>query len=170
MVEMRLAGIADLAAANAFLPGFLVRFAARFAVPALDPEPAWRPPAGGAGSRPGPRLQVPAQRRPRPHHPPRRLGPPAAALGRGAGYAGKRVEVHVRLDGSIVAFDGERELAALPAPADPVQLRAQHALRAGPSLVPAAATMPWVPPADHPWKRMTPERRRGQRLTDSLRS
>jgi hypothetical protein len=43
VVELRLAGIADLAAANAFLPGFLERFNARFSVPATDPLPAWRP-------------------------------------------------------------------------------------------------------------------------------
>lgn len=39
--EMTLAGIETLEQANAFLPGFLTRFNARFAVEALDPEPAW---------------------------------------------------------------------------------------------------------------------------------
>jgi len=29
----------------------------------------------------------------------------------GRGYAGRLVDVHVQLDGSIVAFDGPRELA-----------------------------------------------------------
>jgi hypothetical protein len=168
VVELRLAGIVDLAAANAFLRDFLVRFNARFAVPAADPEPAWRPLPPGLD--PGQVLVFKYLRKVARDHTIRLDGRvlQLPRWGPGGGYAGKRVEVHVRLDGSIVAFDGEHELTALPAPADPVQLRAQGALRAGPSLTPAAATMPWVPPADHPWKRMTAERRRRQGLTGSL--
>jgi transposase len=41
--ELRLAGVATLDAANAFLPGFIVRYNARFARPAPDPVPAWVP-------------------------------------------------------------------------------------------------------------------------------
>jgi transposase len=160
VAELRLAGIADLADANAFLPGFLVRFNARFGVPAGDPEPAWRPLP--AELDPGRVLVFKYLRKVAKDHTIRLDGRvlQLPRWGTGAGYAGKRVEVHVRLDGSIVAFDGEHELAALPAPADPVQLRALPALRAGPGLAPAPATMPWIPPADHPWKRMTSDRRR----------
>jgi hypothetical protein len=43
VAELRLAGITTLAAANAFLPGFTVAFNARFARPAADPVPVWRP-------------------------------------------------------------------------------------------------------------------------------
>ena len=43
VAELRLAGITTLAAANAFLPGFTVRFNARFGRPAADPVAAWRP-------------------------------------------------------------------------------------------------------------------------------
>lgn len=42
----------------------------------------------------------------------------------------------IRLDGSVVAFDGERRLAALSAPGDPRQLRAHDDPRVDPSLVP----------------------------------
>lgn len=42
-IELRLAGISDLEEANAFLPGFIKRFNARFAVAPRDPEPAFRP-------------------------------------------------------------------------------------------------------------------------------
>ncbi|HEX7948797.1 MAG TPA: ISNCY family transposase, partial [Candidatus Limnocylindrales bacterium] len=42
VVELRLAGVVDLAGANAFLVGFLPRHNARFVVPALDPTAAWR--------------------------------------------------------------------------------------------------------------------------------
>ena len=88
----------------------------------------------------------------------------------GRGYAGRLVEVHVRLDGTIVAFDGERELAVRAAPAEPIQLRAQGRLRADPGLVPGAATMPLAPPADHPWRRVRKDSKLYQRLTDSLGS
>jgi transposase len=41
--ELRLAGIASSEAANAFLPGFLERYNARFAKPPQDPQSAWVP-------------------------------------------------------------------------------------------------------------------------------
>jgi hypothetical protein len=43
VAELRLAGITTLAAANAFLPAFTGAFNARFARPATDTAPAWRP-------------------------------------------------------------------------------------------------------------------------------
>ncbi len=47
LVELRLETITTIGEANAFLPGFLLRHNARFAVPPADPEPAWRAwPAG----------------------------------------------------------------------------------------------------------------------------
>jgi len=171
VTELRLAGVVDRAGANVLLAAFLPRFNARFAVPPVDPVPAWRPvPADVRLDRvlafkyrckvardhtirlAGRILQLPAGRG-------------------GRGFAGRLVEVHVRLDGTIVAFDGERELRAVPAPADPVQLRAADRRRTEPSLVPAVAVLPWVPPGDHPWRRV----RRGtklyqQRLTESLGS
>lgn len=94
---------------------------------------------------------------------------PRGATGAG-NYAGKRVEVHVALDGSLTAYDGERRLAVMAAAANPRQLRAVHALRVEPSLVPAKATIPWTPPRDHPWKRVTPGSKLEKRLTESLGS
>jgi len=41
--EMRLAGVSTLEEANAFLPKFIARYSARFAVPPADPNPAWVP-------------------------------------------------------------------------------------------------------------------------------
>ncbi len=43
VAELRLAGIATLAAANTFLPAFTQQFNARFARPPADSVPAWRP-------------------------------------------------------------------------------------------------------------------------------
>jgi hypothetical protein len=169
VVELRLAGITDRVGANELLASFLPRFNARFAVPAVDPTPAWRPvPAGIRLDR----VLVFKYRRKVARDHTIRLDGRVLQLpaGRGErGYAGRVVEVHVRLDGSIVAFDGERELAMSAAPAEPVQLRAGRDPRTDPGLVPDAATMPWTPPADHPWRRVRPGTKLyRQRLTESL--
>lgn len=109
VTELRLAGIHDREGANTFLPDFLARYNARFAKPAAQPDPAYRPwPAGldpktvfcfkylrrvandntiTVGAR---RLQILAG----PHH---------------RSYAQVRVEVHERLDGSLaVWYQGQR--------------------------------------------------------------
>jgi hypothetical protein len=169
VVELRLAGIIDRDGANAFLPEFIARHNARFTVPALEPVAAWRPiPPEVALERV---LVFKYQRKVARDHTIRLDGRvlqlPRWATG-AANYAGKVVEVHEALDGSVVAFDGQRRLAAIEAPADPVQLRARHDLRVGPSLSPAAAALPWIPPRDHPWKRVRSDSKLAQRLTDSL--
>jgi hypothetical protein len=171
VVELRLAGVVDRAGANAFLAEYLARHNARFMVPALDPVPAWRALPGDVDLD---RVLVFKYRRKvaKDHTiglDGRVLQLPRGATG-AANYAGKRVEVHVALDGSIVAYDGERRLATLPAPAGPVRLRASDGRRVAPSLSPAKATVPWTPPRDHPWKRVTPGSKLEKRLTRSLGS
>jgi transposase len=171
VVELRLAGVVDRAGANELLASFLPRFNARFAVPAADPLPAWRPVPGDVRLD---RVLVFKYRCKVARDHTIRLDGRILQLPPGRGgrsYAGRLVEVHLRLDGSIVAFDGPRELAVRSAPADPAQLRAQGRLRPDPGLVPEEATLPWTPPADHPWRRV----RKGtklydQRLTESLNS
>jgi hypothetical protein len=171
VVELRLAGVVDRDGANAFLAGYLARHNARFVVPAADPLPTWRPLPDDVRLE---RVLVFKYRRKvaKDHTIP--LDGRILQLSRGAtgaaNYAGKRVEVHVALDGSIVAYDGERRLAVLSAPPDPGQLRTQKRQRVQPSLSPAAATIPWTPPRDHPWKRVTPGSKLEKRLTESLGS
>jgi hypothetical protein len=171
VVELRLAGVVDRAGANTFLADYLARHNARFAVPALDPVPAWR--ALPDDVRLERVLVFKYRRKVAKDHTisldGRILQLPRGATG-AANYAGKRVEVHIALDGSIVAYDGERRLAVLSAPPDPVQLRASKRQRVQPSLSPAAATIPWTPPRDHPWKRLTPGSKLEKRLTESLGS
>ena len=168
VVELRLARVTDRAGANEVLATYLPRHNARFAVPAVDPVPAWRPVPAGVRLE---RVLVFKYTRKIARDNTLRLDGRVLQLPRGTGgsnYAGKRVEVHVRLDGSIVAFDGERELVTLPAPADPVQLRAQDVLRAEPGLVPPPATIPWTPPPSHPWRRVRSDTKLyQQRLTKS---
>jgi len=171
VVELRLAGVSDRAEANAFLVSFLPRFNARFAVPAADPVPAWRPVPAEVQLE---RILVFKYRCKVAHDHTIRLDGRILQLpaGRGGrGYAGRLVEVHLRLDGSIVAFDGSRELAVRPAPADAVQIRAENRRRPDPSQVPGAATLPWTPPPDHPWRRVAKGTKLyQQRLTESLNS
>jgi len=170
VAELRLAGADDRASANRALATFLPRFNRRFGVPAADPDPAWRPwPDGLDPDRVFAlkyRLKVARDDTLRVDG--RTIQLPAAP--RHFAYAGKMVEVHLRLDRSIIVFDGERELVTAPAPPAARELRALGATRAAPAHVPARAEVPWTPPADHPWKRMTPARREKARaaLTDSL--
>ena len=171
MTELRLAGATHRAAANEVLVWFLPDFNLRFGVPAADPVPAWRPwkqrldpdrvfalkyrlkvAKDDTVSLAGQSIQLPAARR--------RFA-----------YAGKMVEVHLRLDGSIGVFDGERELVTAAAPPNAHHLRALHRDRTDLSLAPAPARLPYVPPIEHPWKRMTAVRRgKARALTDSLSS
>jgi hypothetical protein len=171
VVELRLAGVVERAGANTFLVDYLARHNARFAVPALDPTPAWRAVPDDVRLE---RVLVFKYRRKVAkdhtiHLDGRVLQLPRGATG-AANYAGKRVEVHVGLDGSVVAFDGQRRLVVSAAPPDPGQLRTQPAQRVPPSLSPAAATIPWIPPRTHPWKRPTPGSKLERRLTESLGS
>ena len=169
VVELRLAGVVDRVAAQAFLAGFVARHNARFSVPALEPVAAWRALPAEVSLE---RVLVFKYRRKVAKDHTIRLGGRVLQLPRWAtganNYAGKVVEVHEALDGAIVAYDGERRLVALEAPADPGQLRPKPDLRVAPSLVPAAAAIPWVPPRDHPWKRVRSDSNLAQRLTDSL--
>jgi hypothetical protein len=163
--------VVDRDGANAFLAGYLARHNRRFVVPALDPLPAWRPLPDDV--RLDRVLVFKYRRKVAKDHTVtldgRLLQLPRGATG-AANYAGKRVEVHVALDGSMVAYDGERRLAVAAAPPGPVQLRATEARRVAPSLIPATASLPWTPQQDHPWKRVRPGSKLEKRLTESLGS
>jgi transposase len=165
VVELRLAGITDIAAANGFLAAYLERHNARFAVPAADPVPAWL--ALPADARLERILVFKYRRKVAKDHTVQLRGRVLQLARSSRAYAGRRVEVHVRLDGSTVAFDGERELAALAAPPDPVSLRPDRHQRPEPSLTPAPSSLPWQPPREHPWRAIRRDSKLYQRLTDS---
>jgi hypothetical protein len=143
-------------------------------VPAAEPEPAWRPlPAGLELDR---ILAFRYWRVVANDHTVRVGGivldlPPGAG---GRGYAGRSVEVSLRLDGRLVVSDGERRLLAIRTPLDPARLRSLESApaiprTAGPSLRPVP---PYRPGPAHPWRRATPGsrleeiRREEARLTD----
>jgi len=169
VTELRLAGAATLEEANAVLAAYLPRHNRRFAVPADDPDPAWRPMPEGL-----------APEAAFCFHYPRRVandatvswpGGPLALPRRpdGRSWAGRSVLLQERLDGSLWV---SHEAAVYPlrvAPPDPGQLRARHlsALAAGapdldlerhPGPEPGERRRPAhrPQPADHPWRRPPP--------------
>jgi transposase len=170
VTELRLAGADDRETAEAVLVRFLPRFNQRFAVPAADPAPAWRPLPAGLRIE---RVCCLKYRRVVANDHTVRLGATILQLPPGPGrrgYAGRRVEVQLRLDGRIVVWDGEHELLAVPAPADPVQLRALESARTevGTAAPSAAYRSGTIPAPDHPWRKgRVNGRRESTRLTQS---
>ena len=178
VTELRLAGAADREGANRVLARFLPRYNRRFGIEPTDPEPAWRP------------LPVDVEldavlafryRRVVANDHTIRVGGIVLDLPRfagGHGYAGRRVEVSLRLDGRLVVSDGERRLLVRRTALDPTRLRSLETARPvldapGPSLREA----PGYPPhATHPWRRVRPGtklhavREEEARLTKSLNS
>jgi transposase len=164
-LELRLEGITTLGEANAFLPAYLARHNARFAVPAAVAPAAWRSwPAGRSAeavfafwyprtvARDGTlpwadgALRVP----PRPG---------------GGTRAGQKVVLAERLDGSLWAeLDGEWQRLEAAPPSAPV-LRARQIERATatpaasgplePTPPPGSPSGPHssIPSAHHPWRR-----------------
>ena len=151
--ELRLAGIDERDGANAFLARYLPRHNRRFMVPPTDPSPAWRRlPRGmrvdrvccfkyrrtvardGTVRAGATTLQLPAREN-------------------GRSRAGQKVELHIRLDGRMVVWDGQRDLTTTSALLDAVQLRALRHARVEVGSVPLSAASATRPAADHPWRR-----------------
>ena len=164
VTELRLEGITTIEAANAFLPGFLDRHNARFAVPAADPQLAWRPWPDGLGSETVFCFHYPRRvsRDSTVSWPGGDLALPRRADGRS--WAGRSVILQERLDGSLwVSHDGGCVPLA-PAPADPGQLRARHLSRKVIEATPDHVILPavrstalvprpgWTPGPEHPWR------------------
>jgi len=156
VVELRLAGMTTLEAANAFLPDFLARFNRRFGVPATQDVAAFQPlPAGcdpwqicclcyervvandgtiGFGGR---RLQL------HPH------------AGR-VSLSRATVAVREHLDGSLSVWHGPHLLTTTAAPQDTPRLRA----RGGPRSAAVSSSGSDLPPAPtHPWRTASPPKR-----------
>jgi predicted DNA-binding protein (UPF0251 family) len=134
VAELRLAGIATLPAANAFLPQFTPQFNARFARPPADTVPAWRPVPRGLDLEricslyteatvlndntvrtQGTILQIPP-------------GPG------GRGYAKARVAVRQLLDGTWRVYSHDRLIATqAPVTGPPQQSLRRRRYSAGPS-------------------------------------
>jgi hypothetical protein len=180
VVELRLAGAASLAEANACLAAYLPAFNARFAVPASDAGAAYRPldPAVPPDTLFcfKYRRTVAADNTVQFAQRAFQLVPSLQRLS----WAKAEVEVHERLDGSVAIYYQGSCLASTPAPPTAPTLRARAGPRGGvaapPPAPPAArpaddsretppppAAAPPAPPPkpapDHPWRRGTRARR-----------
>ena len=181
VVELRLAGVSTLEAANAFLATYLPRFNAQFAVPPASSQSAYRPLE--------PTQELAAiccfkyARAVAADHTvtfgPQRLqvlpGPTRRS------YAHASVEVHERLDGSLAVYYGGQCLQTTAAPPEAPLLRARKRRALAASAPPPASAGPVAPDAgrtaarpdlptrsgggprsgppaaDHPWRRpLTP--------------
>jgi transposase len=144
-VELRLAGAATIDEANTVLAEYLGRHNARFAVPPVDPAPAWRP--------------VPGDRVPEAIFCARHVrsvgrdgtvtlaGQSLMVAGQPSGL-GRRVEIQERLDGSRWAEVQGTFWPVIPAPERPLILR--QAASAAPA-VRRSTGGNWDP--NHPWRR-----------------
>ena len=130
--EMRLAGVATPEAANAFLPGFIARFNARFGKEARDPEAAWV--AAPADLDLGYYFAVTQTRTLKADHTLSFGGKTLQVLDK-ANLSGRRVSVHVVPEGDLYVYDGKRRLSHRPLEA---QARPQK---------PPAAAVPGPEPA-----------------------
>jgi transposase len=178
--ELRLARVGTLDGANQMLQRFLDDFNRRFAVPAAEPELAYRPvpkefkpeevfcfkyqrlvASDNTVQFGGQRLQIQGS----PQRP---------------SYARAKVELHERLDGRLAVYYRGQCLTVTQAPLEAPLLRARTMSRPTYQAEPAAPVMPapeptaappsptpklpWKPAANHPWKRQL----KIQGRTDSL--
>ena len=114
VAELRLAGVQTMAQANAFLPGYLVRYRSRFAVAPARPEPAYVP--IDAATNLDLLFCFKYRRRVAPDNTVQFAGrvfqiPPGPDR---LSYARALVELHQRLDGSIALYYQRQQLALFP--------------------------------------------------------
>ena len=126
VTELRLEGVTGIEDANVFLPGFLLRHNARFAVPAADPTPAWRPWPDGLSAEAVFCFHYPRRvsRDSTISWPDGDLALPRRSDGRS--WPGRSVMLQERLDGSLWVDHDGLCVPVRPAPADPGQLRARR--------------------------------------------
>jgi len=151
--ELRLAKASTIDEANRVLLDFLPRYNQRFAVPAAEPGSAYRQVSDGFVADEvfcfkhqrtvgadnvvrfkGHRLQV------------------VPTNGR-ASYARCRVEVQVRLDGSLALYYQSKPLTTRSAPPEPCLLREAKPHESVVASTKSPATLNHKPAADHPWRR-----------------
>jgi transposase len=162
VLEMRLAGIDTMEEANRYLPGFIKRHNQRFAVKPANPTRAWRPAPPYAQ-----RQNVVAVR----HQRTASHGSTISFIGKQwqlkdshgqivALSPGAKVDIRIRLDGSVRAFYRSEGHAL-------VHFNAVQAVR--PAEQPATKkTTATKPAADHPWRKSMPPFRNRERVTFPL--
>jgi transposase len=164
--ELRLEGVSTLAAANAFLQGYLARFNAQFAVPAQVAGSAYRP------LEPAQRLEaiccfkygrVVAADNTVTFGPHRLQLQPNSTR---RSFAQVRVEVHEHLDGHLAVCYQGQTIRTLPAPLEAPRLRA----RPRPLRPAAPPGVDLLPARDEPARRSGERRDHPQQVQDASRS
>lgn len=150
VAELRLAGISTIEEANAFLPGFLVRFNKRFAVEAQTPGLAYRPPLSASVANAA--LCLKHERVVAKDNIVRLDGMLFQILPgpNRLGYANARVTIQESLDNRYsVHYDGRR----LPAKLMPARLLVvPKAIKHLAKLTPITTKTTAPPPPSHPWR------------------
>lgn len=184
VTELRLAKIRDQTAANTFLPRFLTRYNARFARPAAQPAPAYRP--WPKNRHPDTVLCFKYPRTVAQDHTVTLGSHLLQIVPNGRSYARARVEIHERLDGTFaITYQGHILTSRLltPSPARPLRTRSGQRLLASNSLQhkrvrrqaprkpkrrsPRGA---YKPPTNHPWRRYDEVRRLKAALSETSRT
>jgi hypothetical protein len=163
--ELRRAGVDTLEGANELFAWYLPRHNRRFGVPPADPAPAWRPWASELSPEAVFCFEYPrrVERDATVAWDGGVLGLPRRPDGRS--WAGRRVLVQERLDGSLWVRDGHELQPLQPAPPSAPLLRARRLERV-PELLPSpepdhgsdrdrapSAASGHRPRTDHPWRR-----------------
>ncbi len=165
--ELRLAGVHTIEHANHFLPLFLARYNARFARSPAQSDAMYRPwpPTAHLNE-----IFCFKYLRMVANDNTVALGPHRMQIfphAQRASFAKTNVEIHERLDGTLVIFYRGHRLAikrlTSPAPAAVAARPGRRLPKAVPDLVipskkrrrqsASQRTQPWRPPADHPWRR-----------------
>jgi transposase len=177
VVELELAGIKDIKAANRFLPGFLKRFNARFAVQAEEPGLAYRPldPALDLDRILSFRYERVVARDNTVRLEERLIQLPPGPMRRS--YFSAHVWVHEFLDGSLGVWYQDRWIARSSARGDSPIVRARKRKSQPPRRRPPAPQPLPLPEVDkavsatpHPWRTWNPGYLARDRRTESLTS
>jgi transposase len=177
VVELDLAGIKDIKAANRFLPAFLKRFNARFAVRAEEPGLAYRPldPALDLDRVLSFRYERVVARDNTVKLEERLIQIPPGPKRRS--YFAAHVWVHELLDGSLGVWYQDRWIARSSARGDSPTIRARKRRPQRPKARPPAPQPLPLPPveaakiaAPHPWRAWNPGYLARDRRTESLTS
>jgi hypothetical protein len=158
VVELRLAQARTLAEAQRVLDRFLPRYNARFAQPPVHPEPAWQPAPADLD-----RICCFKYQRTVSHDNTISLDGRLLQLAPGPGsrsYAGARVDVHARLNGTLAVYYRGHRLRVTRLPAG---RHSQRPRRPVPEPRPPRSTA-HTPTADHPWRRILREEMRRKQL------
>jgi transposase len=177
VVELELAGVKDIRAANRFLPGFLRRFNARFAVEAEEPGLAYRPldPGLDLDRILSFRYERVVARDNTVRLEERLIQVPPGPKRRS--YFAAHVWVHELLDGSLGVWYQDRWIARSTARGDSPTVRARKRRAQRPGAQPPArqplplpATNESKTEAPHPWRRWNPGYLARDGRTESLTS